>query len=290
MGESMDIRNFITFNSVVENSGFTKAAGKLNYAQSTVTLHIKELETHYDAMLFDRMNKKIYLTPFGERLYEKTKSLVNDYSDILDLNSKSQSAVILRIGVYESLLKYRLYGLIQEYKNDHPNVDIIMQHGTCKSLRQMIRQSELDLTFQIEPIKDFVGLKSSILCHERFHLILPKHNSIDFIYEPTHTVYLTEKDCSYRKVFEDYLDDKGVIRQQIMETGSVDIIKQYVSLGLGYSMIPTIALDASDTHLEMTEVEVEDKLYTQLLHHKDKTVFPAMKDFIDLIIKVSKNW
>ena len=69
----MDIRNFMTFNTVVEAGGFTKAANHLNYAQSTVTLHIKELEKHYEKLLFDRIGKRIYLTQFGKLLYEKTK-------------------------------------------------------------------------------------------------------------------------------------------------------------------------------------------------------------------------
>ena len=150
----MDIRNFITFNTVVEEEGFTRAAEKLNYAQSTVTLHIKELEGHYEEKLFDRIGKRIYLTAFGKNLYNKSLKLVADYEDIL-FNTEDFQKETLRIGVYESLLKNRLMPLIFDFKKNHPYVDIVIKHGTCRSLRKDIRDGALDLTFQVETLRDF---------------------------------------------------------------------------------------------------------------------------------------
>lgn len=288
----MDIRNFITFNTIVETGGFTKAAISLSYAQSTVTLHIKELEKHYKSKLFDRIGKKIMLTTLGSQVYKISKVLVEDYNGVLELHLKHQSVQVLRIGVYESLLKYRLHNLIHDFKKSHPNVDMIIQHGTCKSLREMVRNGQLDLTFQIEPIREFSDMKVKVLCPEEFKLILPKDEPLDLIYHKDQTVYLTEKDCSYRTMFERYLDKKGVHRQHIMETGSIDMIKQYVGLSLGYSMVPAIALnnDLENENLEIYGVEWDLDLFTQVVYHKDKFVFPAMDEFIEMVILYSKGW
>jgi DNA-binding transcriptional LysR family regulator len=288
----MDIRNFITFNTVFEAGGFTKASKKLNYAQSTVTLHIKELENHYRLQLFDRINKKIYLTSFGEQVYKRSKKLVEDYQTVLTLNDAAQTTEVLRIGVYESLLKYRLYPLIQEFKETHPTTDIIIQHGVCTDLRKLVRGGELDLSFQIETIREFSGLDVHILCPEDFKLILPKHQTMDFLLCEDHTVYLTEKDCSYRSLFEHYLDKEGYERKQVMETGSVDMIKQYVALGLGYSMVPSISLQSKEDKntLEIIDIQWEHQLYTQLFYHKDKSIFPAMQDFLEIVMQHAIDW
>ena len=48
--------------------GVTAAAARLNITQPTVSIAIRELEAFYDARLFDRINRKIYLTEAGEIL------------------------------------------------------------------------------------------------------------------------------------------------------------------------------------------------------------------------------
>ncbi|MCT4507798.1 MAG: LysR family transcriptional regulator [Tepidibacter sp.] len=288
----MDIRNFITFNTIVDTGGFTKAAIRLNYAQSTVTLHIKELETHYNERLFDRMGKRIFLTSFGTKLHEKSKRLVEEYKSILEMNNKDQTCEVLRIGIYESLLKYRMYDIIHEYKTKYPHVDMIIHHGTCKKLRDMVRNGELDLTFQIESSTEFSGFNVDVLCEEKFSLILPKNNKIDILHKSNQTIYLTEKGCSYRMMFEDFLNNQGIIPEHIMETGFVDMIKQYVSFGLGYSMVPTITVtDEKDKEeLEVLDFSNESPMYTQLVYHKEKYIFSAMEAFIKLVKYYAKNW
>lgn len=288
----MDIRNYITFNTIVDAGGFSKAATRLNYAQSTVTLHIKELETHYNELLFDRIGKRIYLTSFGETLHEKSKSLVTDYEMILDMNRKDKPVEILRIGIYESLLKYRMYDIIRDFKSQNPHVDILIHHGVCCDLRNMVRNGELDLTFQIEHNKEFSGLKIESLCCEKLSLIFPKNTGLELLDNIHQTIYLTEKDCSYRKLFDDFLNKNNVTRHHTMETSSVDMIKQYVSFGLGYSLVPNITVRE---HINNPGVEVIDfysdkVMFTQLAYHKDKYLFPAMKSFINLVKKYARDW
>ena len=128
---------------------------------------------------------------------------------------------------------------------------------------------------------------SKSLCKEAFKLILPKGISI----HDSQTVYFTEQGCSYRGIFERYIDEEGVSTQQVMETGSTDLIKQYVGLGLGFSMVPAITLNKQDEELmDIEDFYIKNPLYTQLVYHKDKHVFKAMEDFIDLMIEASQSW
>ncbi|WP_432665261.1 LysR family transcriptional regulator [Wukongibacter baidiensis] len=289
----MDIKNYITFNRVVETGGFTKAASYMNYAQSTVTLHIKELERHYNELLFDRIGKKIYLTQFGRTLYDRTKILVEDYESVVNMSAGEDGAnEVLRLGVYESLLHYRIYDLIQEYKMTYPNVDIIIKHGVCSELRRMVREGELDLTFQVEYETEFSYLNSIILTEERFSFILPKGHGMETMKKKNQTVYLTEKECSYRKLFDNYLNNQGIIKQHTMETGSVEVIKQYVACGLGYSFVPTVTVrdDLSKERFEIVEYNGSERLYTQIAYHKDKHVFNAMTKFLEMLEEYSKEW
>ena len=53
------------FQSVAKNLSFTKASQELFVSQPAITKHIQELESTYQARLFDRQGSKISLTEAG---------------------------------------------------------------------------------------------------------------------------------------------------------------------------------------------------------------------------------
>ena len=66
----MTIIQLETFLKIEELKSFSLAANDLGYAQSTVTMQIKQLEEELGTELFNRLGKTISLTPSGERLVD----------------------------------------------------------------------------------------------------------------------------------------------------------------------------------------------------------------------------
>ena len=65
----MTLRHFRIFQAVCKTGSITRGAEQLNIAQPAVSLAIKkELEQFYQVQLFERMNRKIYLTEPGRKL------------------------------------------------------------------------------------------------------------------------------------------------------------------------------------------------------------------------------
>ena len=64
----MELKYLNTFKVIVEEGGFTKAAERLNYTQSTITFQIGQLEQELSAKLFERIGRRMVLTKAGERL------------------------------------------------------------------------------------------------------------------------------------------------------------------------------------------------------------------------------
>lgn len=54
----MELRQLITFKTIVEKGSFNRTAQHLGYSQSSITTHIKELEKELDNPLFDRLGKR----------------------------------------------------------------------------------------------------------------------------------------------------------------------------------------------------------------------------------------
>ena len=74
----LDLLKLETFRVVAAtNNNFTRAAAALGCCQSTVTVHIKDLERELGVRLFDRrrFSKKVFLTAAGRRTLEYASRL-----------------------------------------------------------------------------------------------------------------------------------------------------------------------------------------------------------------------
>ena len=64
--------------SVVESGGYAKAAERIHKSQSTLTYSIKKLESLLGVKVFELKGRKAVLTPTGELLYRRAKTLLED--------------------------------------------------------------------------------------------------------------------------------------------------------------------------------------------------------------------
>ena len=74
----MEIRNIETFVSAVETGSFSAAADVLGYTQSTVTVHVRQLEDEFGVLLFERIGKHVHLTEEGRRFYSYALDILNE--------------------------------------------------------------------------------------------------------------------------------------------------------------------------------------------------------------------
>lgn len=65
----MELKYLQTFQAIIEEGSFTKAAEKLNYTQSTITFQMGQLEQELSAKLFERTGRRMLPTKAGEQLY-----------------------------------------------------------------------------------------------------------------------------------------------------------------------------------------------------------------------------
>ena len=58
----MTIRHLEIYSEVCKQGSITRAAESLNMAQPAVSRAIQELENYFGILLFERMNRKLYIT------------------------------------------------------------------------------------------------------------------------------------------------------------------------------------------------------------------------------------
>lgn len=290
---AMELRNVFTFIRVVDLGSFTKAAKELGYSQSTVTFQIKQLESELSIPLFDRIGKKISLTPLGEEFLFLAIDLIKTTSKIKAIGTRlGMHKVKLRIGIIESLFMGKLAELIPLYFNQMPSTQIETKTADSVKLYQMLRSNELDLIFVLDKkiyqkdcIRAFASPVKIVFVASANHPITKEKeiNISDILKQP---LILTERDSIYRKVLEERLALSDIELTPFLEVDNTSIIMKLIKKGLGISFLPEYIVQEDVKKNKLTILSIEDyviTLYYQVFYNKNKWVSSQMKLFINLM-------
>jgi DNA-binding transcriptional LysR family regulator len=290
----MDIKNFKTFKKVAELGSFTGAAQELGYAQSTITFQIQAIEDYYNKPLFNRMGKAIEITQFGQELLGHIGSLLNTYEVIEKYTmAENKPKGVIKIGAPESLMMYRLLQIVKAYKAIYPEVELTIINDQCCHLREKLSTGDLDVSFLVQPQYIYSQLETIQLKKEEMCLVAAAdYKGDDFLPNSGQMVLFTEKECTYREVFNNYLQGHQFYPTNILETGSVEAIKKYVEAGLGMSYLPLYAVTEEEDKKKFKIKKLESNIafYTQIVYHKNKWLNPALKAFIELSLSQAAAW
>ena len=72
----MELRNLRAFQAVVDQGSYQKAAERLGYTQSTITVQIQQLEEELGVPLFERVGRRMALTEAGKRALPQARELL----------------------------------------------------------------------------------------------------------------------------------------------------------------------------------------------------------------------
>ena len=94
----MTIRHLNIFVAVADYGSMSAAATHLYLSQPTVSQAIRELEKHYNGLLFERLGKKLYLTERGELLLPRARELVRQFEETEELILNQGQSLTLKLG------------------------------------------------------------------------------------------------------------------------------------------------------------------------------------------------
>ncbi|WP_445505536.1 LysR family transcriptional regulator [Niallia sp. 03091] len=288
----MEIRQLITFRTIVDVGSYTNAAIKLGYTQSTITSHIKALEREIGGELFTYIKRELNLTSLGKELIPLADELLYTYNRISQMKSDNKVSGELKIAAPESLTISRLGPILREFTAKYPDVKIILSNGTCGQNQKDLVSGHVDIAFMVWPKLEVDNCIHYQLHKEEIVLITsPNKNQHfdDYKNKGTTDYFITnEEGCSYRSMFERYLANNKLPKFQTMELWSLEAIKQAVMSGLGFSALPyiTVKNEIEKGVLNILEHnESFEPIYSHLLVKSKKWQSPAVVKFIELTLE-----
>jgi len=289
----MDIRNVATFLRVCDLESLTKAAVVLNYAQSTVTAQIQQLERELGFPLFDRVGRKVALTSLGREFLPLAENMVNIQQQAYALNSSSlEMRGTLRVGVLESLLFGTLVHILPKYERMYPCVDLQVKMGNLVDLLTWLKQNQLDLVY----LSGDQNIEPELCCcykrQERFAFVgsarhpLAGRGRVSLAEFLAYPIVDTERTGYCYGRLKKLASAQGLPLRHSIVVDNTKAICEILKSGVYLSFLPlySVAEELCRGALAEIPVDAEPQIYySQILHYFDKWVPPFMSEFIDLI-------
>ncbi len=245
----IDARHLVTFQAVLREGGFLKAARALNLAQPTVTLHVQELEAEVGLELFDRRGRTRPLTPAGELLAERALPILDGFDSLARSMSELRDGKsgLIRIGSIEPAASQRVMPLLGRLQRQRPALRVRLDVSGTGGVSRGVADCELDVGLCSAPPAE-LGLRFEPLFAEEMALLVPRGHRLagrrplraeDLDGEP---LLLTEQGCAYRRAIEAALQQRGVRPQWAVESGSTETLKAAVRQKLGIAVLPKAAV------------------------------------------------
>ncbi|MGO4695279.1 LysR family transcriptional regulator [Paenibacillus sp. 2TAB26] len=174
----MDLKELITFRTIIQEGNFTKAAAKLNYAQSTITNQVQRLEKEMGIQLFKR-GWDAELTASGQIFAVEIDKLIQHWNHVTEQAKALQREEIgsLRVGGLASIFEHVLPSSLRQFQELKPKVSCHFVSGNTDSLSRAVLQKQLDFAICGEPT-DFSSFSFEPLYNENISFIVANNHPL----------------------------------------------------------------------------------------------------------------
>jgi DNA-binding transcriptional LysR family regulator len=276
------------FCAVVETGSVSKAADRLRLTQPTVSLQVQSLERDLRASLFERRGPKIEITFEGELLYELARPLVEGLTT-LDGNFESRRNNVeqgkLAIAAGESTIHYVLPRAVKQFSAKHPGIALTLNNVTGQQGLQQLRDRLVDFCvgpmldtpsdIAFEPVVAFAPVLIAPLGHR-----LSKLRKISLRDISRYPLILPPRHLSTWRQVEMVFLQHNLPYEVGLEMGGWEVIKRYVELGMGISIVMSVCL----TGRERLEVIPVDRYFPKrvygIVQLNTRTLSPQARAFV----------
>lgn len=291
------LKQLRAFTQVVRNGSISRAAEKLFLSQPSVSLQIQALERELNATLFERRGPSLKLTPEGDVLYQLADPLVEGI-DRLHENFAAHFGKIdsgeLNIGAGESTILYILPEPVRRFVAAYPGVSLKMHNVTGRDGLKMLRADEIDFAvgsmldvpedIEYKPVVTFDPMLITPLDHP-LAIRVRKGEKITLEDVSQYGLILPPSHLSTWRIVKYVFQQHNLTFSVTLEAGGWEVIKKYVELGLGISIVTDICLTQEEKLARIPLTDYFPQRGYGLVLRKGRFISPQARGFIDIMTR-----
>lgn len=169
---------YLAFVKTVETGSFTRAAQELDYAQSSISKMVSDLETEWGMTLMERSKKGVCLTSAGEQILPFLRKGLQDHQklegQICRMNGLETGVV--RIATFASVAINWLPNLFAALQRDYPGIEYEMLLGDYEEVEHWIDEGRVDCGFLRLPT--LPKFDTILLKQDEYKVVLPSDHAL----------------------------------------------------------------------------------------------------------------
>ncbi|MDR0162053.1 LysR family transcriptional regulator [Enterobacter ludwigii] len=288
---TLNLGYLATFRLVIQRGSFSAAADRLGISQPAVSLQIRQLEQFLQTRLVERTGRGIKPTAAGQALLvhgERIQQAVDEAIRSVSEFSHDVSGTIT-LGTGATACIHLLPPLLQQLGRDYPLLRVGVTTGNTLDIVRAIEENRLDMglvtlpvsgrALDVTPVMDeeFVFI-ASLDQQDGFQSLTPAElHAQPFI--------AFESGSGTRALIDGWFAAEGRILTPVMQLGSIEAIKRMVRAGLGYSIVPRMAVDLAADREGLCVMSLTPVLQRQLavVMRQDKILSKGIAGIIRIL-------
>ncbi|MFL4212275.1 LysR family transcriptional regulator [Enterobacter mori] len=246
---TLNLGYLATFRLVIQRGSFSAAADVLGISQPAVSLQIRQLEQFLQTRLVERTGRGIKATAAGQALLihgERIEQAVDETLRSVSAFNHDVSGTIT-LGTGATACIHLLPPLLQQLRSDYPLLRVGVTTGNTLDIVRAIEENRLDMGLVTLPVSGR-ALDVMPVMDEEFVFIASQAQQAmftDLRPDALHTQPLIafESGSGTRALIDGWFEASGLTIAPAMQLGSIEAIKRMVRSGLGYSIVPKMAVE-----------------------------------------------
>jgi DNA-binding transcriptional LysR family regulator len=245
---NVTLRQLEYFVAAADTGSVSEAARQVHLSQSAVSTALADLERTLETQLLVRSSRGLALTPAGRRLLVDARRLLGG-AESLELNARHLGKGLtgrLSVGCYSTLAPVMMPGVIADFAERHPDVELDFMEGSHAFLERQLREGRCEVALMYN--YDFhhgrlsAEFGTRVVAAAPPHLLLPLQHPL----AEASTAHLAQVAGEPLILFDlepggEYFlgifDRLGLSPQIRLRTASYEMVRALVARGLGYSLL-----------------------------------------------------
>jgi DNA-binding transcriptional LysR family regulator len=290
----MELRHLRTIVAVAEHGSFTKAAEELHLAQSAISQQIRRLEAELGMEVFRRSSRKVEVTAEGQVILDHAYRVLGEVDDMHSQLAELTGLLKGRLsiaGVYP-FGRFDLYGVLADFRAEHPGVEIHMVEYTQDEVLAKLRTDELDAAFTSVDTDELGDEFAATLVWEEEFVVATKpdhpiaklgHVTLERMAQEPIVAY--RDNSALRRRLEALFGKRGLEPRNAFVCTEMGAVRELASTGLGVAMLPRSIAEQPGPPIALTPFGPEPLTWpTALVWRATRRQPPAAKAFLQLAI------
>lgn len=293
----MTIRHLKIFIEVYKEMSVTKAAEKLHMVQPSVSLAIRELEEAYQVRLFDRINRRLFVTESGRLFFDYATHIVDSFDQMESAMTSDRGTGSLHVGSSITIASYLIPEAVRRFGQVCPECRVSVTVENSHRVIQKVLKNELDFGV-VEDKSGYEQLEERPFMEDRLYFVcgsghpLAKQETVTLEEICRYPFFMREPGSAAREITDHLMKSRQMKYSILWESVSNQVLLHGVERLPGITVMSGRMLEREQEAGRIRILPLHPEVFCRqfmIVYHRQKFISRTMAELMRIIEEGNVN-